>query len=38
MKSFENIEKVWRVEASAYGNQKIYFVLVGNKTDLENNR
>jgi Ras-related protein Rab-2A len=37
-KSFENAIGNWYDEASQYGHKKMYFVLVGNKTDLETER
>ncbi len=36
-KSFEDV-KVWFDEAKTYGNENMYFVLVGNKCELEGNR
>lgn len=36
-KSFENI-KVWFDEAKTYGNENMYFVLLGNKCELETPR
>jgi len=36
-KSFEDV-KVWFDEAKTYGNENMYFVLLGNKCELESNR
>ncbi len=36
-KSFDDV-KVWFDEAKTYGNENMYFVLVGNKCELEGNR
>lgn len=36
-KSFEDI-KIWLEEAKTYGNSSMYFVLIGNKCDLKNER
>lgn len=37
-KSFKNVITSWYEEAKQYGNKSLYFVLVGNKIDLEPNR
>ena len=36
--SFRNIESKWLKDLNEYGEQKLSYVLIGNKSDLENSR
>ena len=38
MSSFKNATTTWYEEAKQYGNKSLYFVLVGNKLDLNAQR